>query len=752
MTVLVRGQKLVDRFVLLEPLAQGGRFEIWRALDERRNVQVALKTAAIARADDADEETARWESLQREYSISRRLDHPGVIRLDEPARDDAVMVLPMSLAAGDLRPLRGKNYTQIVPLLIELCDALDHLHSRGVVHRDLKPSNVLLDLAGRACVADFEIAAIDGMAPPASIGSPFSASPQQRRGLEPSILDDIYGVGALAYELLSAYPPYFPTKPGATEEQVPVLKPVHPLPPVLHALLQRCLSADPMLRPTNARELREHLTTLTSLPNGMRAVRVEPKTDTLIETSDHQRRPWLPWVGAVAGVTLLGATFWFLPRMAPGIAEVSADRGSSSTTVTPMPIVSAEEKQQQALFNERYAEYSRALEELESQAAGVWGGEAFGAAKSMGELALVASSGRDLSLALDRLGLAIQRLTRVAGERPKTLANLVAAADAAIDDGRLEVARQSLEWALLIDPEYAPAVSGLARLVALGPLLPALVEAETAQLAYDNLRALTLYEQVLRADPENARAREGAARARRALSSDRYAAAIGESLAALRSGRTEVARDALSRARSLRADGPELTALQGEIAAAGERSDLDEERNRILDLERAENWADALKAYEALLATDRSLEFARLGRNRVVPRAELSRRLDGLISAPARLSAPEVRREAERLLAEATRVKGDAPVLRSQVGQLTAALELYDKPIRTVFQSDGQTRIVVQRIGIFGAFMRKELQLKPGRYVVVGSREGFRDVRREINVTPGGSEIVVDVRCTEVIS
>jgi hypothetical protein len=107
-------------------------------------------------------------------------------------------------------------------------------------------------------------------------------------------------------------------------------------------------------------------------------------------------------------------TFWFLPRLAPGVAEISVSRSSSAANAELSPVISDEEKQQQALFNERYTEFSRALEELESQAAGVWGGESFGAAKSMGELALAASSTRDLSLALDRLSLATQRLTRVA--------------------------------------------------------------------------------------------------------------------------------------------------------------------------------------------------------------------------------------------------------------------------------------------------------------------------------------------------
>jgi hypothetical protein len=159
-----------------------------------------------------------------------------------------------------------------------------------------------------------------------------------------------------------------------------------------------------------------------------------------------------------------------------------------------------------------------------------------------------------------------------------------------------------------------------------------------------------------------------------------------------------------------------------------------------------------LLRYDTLLARDPTLAFARTGRARVAPRAQLARRIDALLANPARLSAPEVRREGERLLAEAVDIKTAAPVLRRQADSLRETLRVYDQPVLAVLESDGVTVVSVQRVGSFGAFTRREVSLKPGRYVAIGSRPGFRDVRREFTVTPGDSMLVIAVRCTELVS
>jgi eukaryotic-like serine/threonine-protein kinase len=744
---LSKGQRLLGRFVLIEPLGRGGQAEVWRALDETRSVQIAIKVTS----------KVDFPMLEHQYLLAHAGAGKGVLEHFEPLTDDYLAVLPMELASADARSMRAKSWTQVLGVLREVAEALAGLHERGVIHRDLKPSNILIGFDGRARLADFGVAARVGERSALQVASPFSASPQQLSGAPASAVDDLFGFGALAYELLGGYPPNFPDAERARKGvEPPRLSTSVATPAGLVDLVMALLSTDESARP---KDLRMIASTLASFESrrltpivAAKVARPEEIVTDAAETAATSKPSVAAWAGLLSLVILLAVVFVLLPRYVTPPAKVSSVDRATTPVTAPKAITPLADPALVARFEEEDARFRTLLEELETQGAGIWGGAAFAAAKSLGALALEAEASRDYPLALDRLGVALQRISRIADERPQILARTLREGDAALDVGRLEVARQAYQLAQRIDPTSEEAGKGLARVVALGPVLPALVEAETASLTLDHLRALTRYEEVLRADPMNRVAREGVARARVAIGSDQFARYIGDALAALRAGRTPEARAALNRAAVLRPGAAELAQIVAQIDAVGARKDLGEISVEILALERSERWSEALLRYDSLLARDATIKFARDGRVRVAPRAELSRRIENILANPTRLSAPEVRREAQRLLTQAATIKETVTVLAGQSDRLRDALRLHETPILAVLESDGLTAVSVQRVGNFGTFTRRELSLKPGRYVAIGTRAGYRDVRQEFVVTPGATNLVVSVRCSEIIS
>jgi hypothetical protein len=235
--------------------------EVWRAFDPQAGTDIALKILHPA----AGRSAAAWVALVHEHESASRLEHAGILKVFPPERDGTTFLLPMELATGgDLKRLRGAGYLTIVPVLIEVARALEHAHERGVIHRDLKPGNVLFDERGRVKLADFGVSgnSLDPGTDSMVRGlSPFTASPEQLRGEPPRPADDIYGLGALAYELLSRYPPHYPhfDAQRVQQEPVPPLVPAQQIPPQLAALVSAMLAKDPAQRPANMRDVIDEL-------------------------------------------------------------------------------------------------------------------------------------------------------------------------------------------------------------------------------------------------------------------------------------------------------------------------------------------------------------------------------------------------------------------------------------------------------------------------------------------------------------
>ncbi len=298
----------LGHYTLVERIGVGGQGEVWKAHDDSRGVDVALKVLAASAARNP----AAWEMLEREHALSSRLQHPGILQVLPPERVDAVVVLPMELAGGgDLRRLRGAGYLEIVPVLLEVAEALEYAHARGVVHRDLKPGNVLFDSRGRVKLADFGIAALlpaaGGSADSRPSGhSPFSASPAQLRGEPPSAADDIYGLGALAYELLSGQPPYYPNfdLKRALTQPVPELVPTRQIPPELGELVMRMLAKSAAERPASMQQVMDDLdatlnATLSFAPDGVETSQTDGPAPEVIQAAGQKNSVPRPSQGQV---------------------------------------------------------------------------------------------------------------------------------------------------------------------------------------------------------------------------------------------------------------------------------------------------------------------------------------------------------------------------------------------------------------------------------------------------------------------
>jgi len=232
---------------------------------------------------------------------------------------------------------------------------------------------------------------------------------------------------------------------------------------------------------------------------------------------------------------------------------------------------------------------------------------------------------------------------------------------------------------------------------------------------------------------------------------DAYAKAAGEGFAALGAGQLEKARSAFERARALRPDGPEAREGLRRVDAARNGHSFGLRRAEAEDLEDEEHWQDALDAYDAVLAQSPSLAWAQEGRARAGARLQLGDSLQALIDHPDRLASPRVRNEAGMLLQTAEQQPAIGPVLRAQITRLTTLLPALDKPVRLSLVSDSLTQVTITSVGSFGSFSRRDIELKPGRYTVIGTRDGYREVRRDITVSPGEEYLTVNVSCSEPI-
>ena len=232
---------------------------------------------------------------------------------------------------------------------------------------------------------------------------------------------------------------------------------------------------------------------------------------------------------------------------------------------------------------------------------------------------------------------------------------------------------------------------------------------------------------------------------------EEWTRAMSEGLAALDRGALAEAGAALARAEAARPGTRVVADARKRVEEARRSEGLALHRARAEAAEAREDWKSAGLEYEAALKLDPQVGFAVEGRARAEPRAELDERLSGYLQRPERLSAEGVAREAERTLERAEEAEPAGPRLREQRAALERLLREARTPVEVSLVSDGLTEVVVQRFGALGTFRDKKVALRPGSYVVLGRRRGYRDTRKTLVVSPARVPPPLDVRCDEAL-
>jgi hypothetical protein len=452
--------------------------------------------------------------------------------------------------------------------------------------------------------------------------------------------------------------------------------------------------------------------------------------------------------GAIAVFFVLPS--WVGSNTAPPPREVEAP--AAAPAEPPKPQLTEQQLAELAQRTESLlADLLTQQQRLDEMSASSWGGErwtSYEAASQRGDDAYVAKSYPE---AVDAYQQALDVGKALLEQSGEITRHALEAGRQAVEVGNSKLALEQFDLVLRVEPDNDEAKAGRARAEKLPQVLELSRHGDELRQQGQLAEAAEAYRGALAIDSAWQPAAAALKDVEGRLADQAFDGLMSKAFAALSAGSYEDAEKQFKAALAMR---PASAEAKDGLVQAKQGFELDQialAQARASAFERRELWDRAVEQYESALAADKSLVFAKEGLERARSRAALDAKLANLIANPALLFRDDVLDGARSLLEQAQAIPEPGTRLNQQMAQLDKLITQATTPVMVELRSDAQTEVTLYRVGRLGVFSSKQVELRPGQYTVIGSRDGYRDVRETFTVLPGSVPAPVSVVCSETI-